>query len=70
MKIRFMRLRIMGKPMDSHLLKVGLELTVYNRMQSKLEKLFEQGTHDADNPAEVAEKIRYCYYHVIKWTGC
>lgn len=56
MKLGFIGLGIMGKPMASRLLKVGHELTVYNRTKSKMQDLLNQGANGTDSPAEVAEK--------------
>ncbi|MBN1517785.1 NAD(P)-dependent oxidoreductase [Candidatus Sumerlaeota bacterium] len=54
MKIGFIGLGIMGRPMALNLLKAGFELTVYNRTASKCETLREAGADVASSPAEAA----------------
>ncbi|MCD7717606.1 MAG: 2-hydroxy-3-oxopropionate reductase [Lachnospiraceae bacterium] len=56
MKIGFIGLGIMGKPMSKNLVKAGYELVVYNRSQSKADELVEMGAVRAMCPAEVAEQ--------------
>ena len=56
MKIGFIGLGIMGKPMSKNLVKAGYELVVYNRSQAKADELVEMGAIRALSPAEVAEQ--------------
>ena len=56
MKVGFIGLGIMGKPMSKNLLKAGYELVVYNRSKGSVEELAGLGADTAENPAEVAEK--------------
>lgn len=56
MKIGFIGLGIMGKPMSKNLVKAGYDLVVYNRSQSKADELVEMGAERALSPAEVAEQ--------------
>lgn len=56
LKIGFIGLGIMGKPMAMNLLKAGYELTVYNRTSSKMNDLIGLGAHASTSPKEVAEK--------------
>lgn len=58
MKIGFIGLGIMGKPMSKNLIKAGHELVVYNRTQSKADELVEMGAVRALTPAEVAEQCK------------
>ncbi len=55
-KIGFIGLGIMGKPMALNLMKAGFELIVYNRTESRMAELIEQGAVGANSPKEVAEK--------------
>lgn len=56
MKIGFIGLGIMGKPMSKNLLKAGHELIVYNRSKASVEELAKDGAKAANNPAEVAKE--------------
>ena len=53
MKIGFLGTGLMGQPMVLQLLKANLEVTVYNRTQSKLEPLKEAGVIVVDSPTTV-----------------
>lgn len=56
MKLGFVGLGIMGKPMAKNLLKAGYDLTVYNRSQGPVNELTALGAASAASPKEVAEK--------------
>lgn len=56
MKIGFIGLGIMGKPMSKNLLKAGYELVVFNRSNSSVDELIALGAEAANSPKEVAEK--------------
>lgn len=56
MKIGFIGLGIMGKPMSKNLLKAGYQLVVYNRSTSSVDELIALGAERANSPKEVAEK--------------
>lgn len=56
MKIGFIGLGIMGKPMCRNLMKAGYELVVYNRSKASVEELQAEGAEAVDSPAKVAEK--------------
>jgi len=56
MKIGFIGLGVMGKPMALNLLKARYPLTVWNRTKSKMEELLSMGASGAESPKEVAEK--------------
>lgn len=58
MKIGFIGLGIMGKPMCINLMKKGHELVVYNRSKAPMEELAGQGAGMAESPAEVAKQCR------------
>jgi len=56
MKIGFIGLGIMGKPMSRNLLKAGYELVVFNRSKGAVNELVAAGAKAAENPREVAEQ--------------
>lgn len=56
MKIGFIGLGIMGKPMSKNLLKAGYELVVYNRSKASVEELAAAGATPAASAKEVAEQ--------------
>jgi len=55
MRIGFIGLGIMGKPMALNLIKAGHSLTVYNRTPVKCSPLVDAGARRADSPREAAE---------------
>jgi len=55
MKIGFIGLGLMGKPMAINLIKAGYPLTVWNRTTSKMTELLALGAKGARSPKEVAE---------------
>jgi 2-hydroxy-3-oxopropionate reductase len=54
MKIGFIGLGIMGKPMARNLLRAGFDLTVCNRSQGAVAELAAEGARRAGSPAECA----------------
>jgi 2-hydroxy-3-oxopropionate reductase len=56
MKIGFIGLGIMGKPMSRNLLKAGYELVVMDRNPDVMNVLASEGAKTATTPKEVAEK--------------
>ncbi len=54
LKLGFIGLGAMGRPMAINLLKAGYEMTVYARRAQALEPLVGAGARTAANPAEVA----------------
>jgi 3-hydroxyisobutyrate dehydrogenase len=54
MKLGYIGLGLMGKPMALRLLAAGHEVTVWNRSRDKLAPLVEKGAKAADSPADVA----------------
>ena len=56
MKIGFIGLGIMGKPMSKNLIKAGYELIVHNRSQGAVEELVKCGAVAAVTPRAVAEQ--------------
>jgi 2-hydroxy-3-oxopropionate reductase len=57
MKIGFIGLGIMGKPMCRNLLKAGHELVVYSRTPATVEEFVAAGAKPASSPREVAEQV-------------
>ena len=56
MKVGFIGLGIMGKPMSKNLLKAGYELVVLDRNQDALAEVVAAGAQSATTPKEVAEQ--------------
>lgn len=57
MKIGFIGLGIMGKPMAKNLVAAGHDLVVLDREQSAVDELTELGAASAATPREVAEQV-------------
>ncbi|HEY69419.1 MAG TPA: NAD-binding protein, partial [Anaerolineae bacterium] len=55
LRIGYIGLGLMGKPMARNLLKAGYALTVHNRSQAAVEELVGEGAARADTPRAVAE---------------
>jgi 2-hydroxy-3-oxopropionate reductase len=55
MKIGFIGLGIMGKPMALNLLRAGFDLTVFNRSRPAIDELVAAGANAAATPAELAQ---------------
>ena len=53
-KIGFIGMGIMGRPMAKNLLAAGHEVTVYNRTASRCDEVVEAGAARAETPAECA----------------
>ncbi len=56
MKVGFIGLGRMGKPMALNVLKAGFLLTVHNRSQGAVEELVAAGARRASSPAQVAQE--------------
>jgi len=56
LRIGFIGLGIMGRPMAQNLLKAGFELTVYNRSNAPVDLLVSSGAVSAQSPKAVAER--------------
>lgn len=54
MRLGFIGLGIMGRPMAKHLLAAGHELTVWNRSRPGIDELVAAGAREGDSPAAVA----------------
>ncbi len=57
MKIGFIGLGIMGKPMGKNLLKAGFELVVCSRTQTSVDELTAVGATTAATPSELAAQV-------------
>jgi len=57
LKIGYIGLGLMGKPMAKNILKAGYPLVVHNRSQAKVEELVAEGAIAAYSPAEVAAQV-------------
>lgn len=55
MKISYIGLGKMGRPMAQNLLRKGFDLTVVNRSQAKVAEMAAQGAHAGTIPAEAAK---------------
>ena len=56
MRLGFIGLGIMGRPMAKHLLDAGHTLTVWNRSRPGIDAMLELGANEAASPADVASK--------------
>src|SRR5688500_6706150 len=56
LRVGFIGLGIMGKPMASNLLRAGFPLWVHNRSQAAVEDLTRQGANACGSPREIASK--------------
>jgi 3-hydroxyisobutyrate dehydrogenase len=54
MKLGFIGIGLMGKPMTLRLLAAGHEVSVWNRSSDKLKEVVEKGARPAESPAAVA----------------
>ncbi len=55
-KVGFIGLGMMGNPMSKRLLHAGFEVTVWNRTESKMKEIVDQGATAATSPKDVAKK--------------
>ena len=58
MKIGFIGLGIMGKPMSKNLIKAGYELVVYNKTRDSMEEVAACGAQAVESAAEVAAQCQ------------
>jgi len=57
LKVGYIGLGIMGKPMAGHILSAGYKLVVHNRSRESVQELVSRGAIEAHTPAEVAEQV-------------
>lgn len=58
MKIGFIGLGIMGKPMCRNLMKNGHEMVVYNRSSASMEELAKEGAVMAKSPQSLLLSVK------------
>ena len=61
MKLGYIGIGLMGKPMVLRLLAAGHEVTVWNRSRDKLAPVVEKGAKAAKSPADVAHTAAELY---------
>jgi 2-hydroxy-3-oxopropionate reductase len=57
LKIGYIGLGIMGKPMARNIMKAGFSLVVHNRSRESVRELVNEGAIEAHSPAEVARQV-------------
>ena len=57
LRVGYIGLGLMGKPMAENILKAGFPLVVHNRSQTAVAELAAKGADTASSPAEVAQKV-------------
>jgi 2-hydroxy-3-oxopropionate reductase len=57
MKIGYIGLGLMGKPMARNIMKAGYPLVVHNRSRESVKELAAEGAVEAFTPAEVAQQV-------------
>jgi 2-hydroxy-3-oxopropionate reductase len=57
MKIGYIGLGIMGKPMATNILKAGYQIIVHNRSRQSVKELVAMGAIEAHSPSEVAQQV-------------
>lgn len=57
LKVGYIGLGLMGKPIARNILKTGFPLVVHNRSREKVQELVREGATEAFSPAEVASQV-------------
>ena len=57
LKVGYIGLGLMGKPIARNILKAGFPLVVHNRSRSSVSELVMKGAKEAFSPAEVASQV-------------
>ncbi len=57
LKVGYIGLGLMGKPIARNILKAGYPLVVHNRSREKVQELVQEGAIEAFSPAEVASQV-------------
>lgn len=60
-RVGYIGLGIMGKPMARNLMKAGYELVVHNRSRAAVDELVAEGASAAETPSEVAEQVEFVF---------
>jgi len=61
LRVGYIGLGLMGKPMARNLLRAGYPLVVHNRSQGAVEELVAEGASRANSPAEVAAQVEVVF---------
>ena len=56
MKVGIIGLGMLGNAVALHLLDSGIDVTVYNRTESKIKKIADKGGKVATSPRDISEK--------------
>lgn len=59
MRVGFIGMGIMGRPMSINLLKAGFDVTVYNRTPGRAQEVVAAGAKEAASPSELAAATDY-----------
>jgi len=70
LRLGFIGLGHMGKPMAINLLRAGYPLVVHNRSQGKVQELVSLGAQAAKTPQEVAAQSRCGLYQLARYARC
>ncbi len=57
LKVGYIGLGLMGKPIARNILKAGFPLVVHNRSREKVQELVQEGAREASSAAEVASQV-------------
>ncbi len=57
LKVGYIGLGLMGKPIARNILRAGYPLVVHNRSQGSVNELVGEGAVPAENPAQVARQV-------------
>jgi 2-hydroxy-3-oxopropionate reductase len=60
-RVGYIGLGLMGKPMARNLMKAGYELVVHNRSQGAVNELVAEGAEAAGSPLEVAKQVEFVF---------
>jgi 2-hydroxy-3-oxopropionate reductase len=60
-RVGYIGLGLMGKPIARNLMRAGFELTVYNRSRSAVNDLVAEGASAAGSPMEVARQVEFIF---------
>jgi 2-hydroxy-3-oxopropionate reductase len=61
LKVGYIGLGLMGKPIARNILKAGFPLVVHNRSQQAVTELFSEGAKVASSPAEIASQVEVVF---------
>jgi len=57
LKVGYIGLGLMGKPIAKNILKAGFQLMVHNRSRGAVDELVALGAESASSPAEMAARV-------------